>query len=263
MTNKYLGRDDAPIGSEVWQLLDQTLVRVARSSLSGRRLLQVEGPFGLSLRTIPLPDTGLSESLAVAGAIPLVLIHHSFTLSSRDLAGFERHPTVLNLEPLVGAVKACSQQEDEIIFSGTGTLPGLLTTSGTNSFTLSDWDRVGTAADDLTAAITVLDEAGAHGPYTLALPPSRFNRLFRLYEHGNLSEFGHLGTIVAGGIIKTPALDQAGVLLDAGDQCASVILGQDMTVGYVGPTGTDIEFSVSESLALMARRPASICVLKG
>jgi hypothetical protein len=35
-----------------------------------------------------------------------------------------------------------------------------------------------------------------------------------------------------------------------------------MTTGFVGPVGDSLEFSISESLALLVREPASICVLR-
>jgi uncharacterized linocin/CFP29 family protein len=47
----------------------------------------------------------------------------------------------------------------------------------------------------------------------------------------------------------------------SGRQYASIVLGQDMTLGYNVPVGENLEFSVSESLALLIREPKAICVL--
>ena len=52
------------------------------------------------------------------------------------------------------------------------------------------------------------------------------------------------------------------MLLASGLQYASIAIGQDMVVGFVGPKG-ELEFSISESLALRIRQPKSICVLEG
>jgi hypothetical protein len=41
------------------------------------------------------------------------------------------------------------------------------------------------------------------------------------------------------------------------------VLGQDMMIGFIGPSGGELEFSISESLALRVRQPKSICVLEG
>ena len=47
----------------------------------------------------------------------------------------------------------------------------------------------------------------------------------------------------------------------SGRQYASIVLGQDMTLGYNGPVGENLEFSVSERRALLIRDPRAIYVL--
>ena len=64
MSNKYLARSDAPFGDEIWSLLDSAMIDVARSQLAGRRMLGLEGPYGLGLKMIPSADKAL-ESLGV------------------------------------------------------------------------------------------------------------------------------------------------------------------------------------------------------
>jgi uncharacterized linocin/CFP29 family protein len=54
MTNKYLFRVDAPIEAGTWEILDQTMLEVAKSILSGRRILNIYGPYGLGLKAVPL-----------------------------------------------------------------------------------------------------------------------------------------------------------------------------------------------------------------
>jgi uncharacterized linocin/CFP29 family protein len=44
--NKYLGRGEAPVAYATWKYLDTCMISVARSRLSGRKLLEIEGPFG-------------------------------------------------------------------------------------------------------------------------------------------------------------------------------------------------------------------------
>ena len=46
-------------------------------------------------------------------------------------------------------------------------------------------------------------------------------------------------------------------------QFATIVVGQDMTVGFVGPAGDEIEFTISESLVPRIRRPQAVCILKG
>jgi uncharacterized linocin/CFP29 family protein len=153
--------------------------------------------------------------------------------------------------------------EDSLIFNGAQGVPGLLTVGGASEADLSTWDEVGQAADEIIQAITTLDNAGFHGPYSLALPPERYNLLFRLYPRGRFSEMEHIKTMVTDGVFKAPALESGGVLLASGRQYASLVLGQDMSIGFIGPTGEELEFSISESLAPLIRQPQAICVLKG
>ena len=262
MANKYLAREDAPFGAETWEVLDAAMMEAAESQLVGRRLLHIEGPFGLGLKVVPLQDAEVESGMIASPVIPLSLIQTTFTLGKRDLAAYERDGVSLDTTVVREAAIECARLEDTLVFKGAQGMPGLLTAEGSNKLNLSAWDEVGTAAEDFIKAVTTLDGAGFHGPYCLALAPSRYNLLFRRYPRGNFSEMEHVRTIVTEGVFKAPILDSGGVLLASGRQFASIVLGQDMTIGFVGPTGEEIEFSISESLALLIRQPQAICVLK-
>jgi uncharacterized linocin/CFP29 family protein len=96
----------------------------------------------------------------------------------------------------------------------------------------------------------------------MGLAPRRYNLLFRRYPQGEGTELGHLRTIVTGGICKAPVLKDGGVLLASGKQFAEIVLGQDMSVGFIGPAEENLEFSISESLVPVIHAPGAICVLK-
>jgi len=262
MTNKYLAREDAPFGSETWGVLDEAMTEAAKSQLVGRRLLHIEGPFGLGLKVVPLQDVEVESGLITSQVIPVSLIQTTFTLGKRDLASHERDGVALDTTAVMKAAIECARLEDGLIFNGTPGVPGLLTVDGSNSLSLSAWDEVGVAADDIIKAMTTLDGAGFHGPYCLALAPDRYNLLFRRYPRGNFSEMEHVKTMVTDGVFKAPNLESGGVLLASGRQYASIVLGQDMSIGFIGPVGDKLEFSISESLALLIRQPQAICVLE-
>jgi uncharacterized linocin/CFP29 family protein len=139
----------------------------------------------------------------------------------------------------------------------------LLNIPGNHSVKLSAWKKAGEAADDIIKALTELDSSGLHGPYSLALAPARYNLLYRRYPQGNQTEMAHLQSMVTEGIFKAPILKGGGLLLASGAPFASIVLGQDMSIGFVGPVGGEFEFSVSESLAVRVRQPRAICVLQG
>ncbi len=262
MTNKYLSRQDAPFDEEIWKMLDHTMVEAARSVLSARRLLDVEGPYGLGLKAVPLLDPESDSGPLVSPMLPLALISKTFTLGKRDLAVFEKNGGVLDTSPIARAAIECAKMEDDLVFKGMKDVPGLMTARGTGSVKLAAWSEIGTAADDIIKAVTSLDNAGFHGPYCLALEPGRYNMLFRRYQNGNMSELEHIKTIATGGVFKVPVLEGVGIVISAGRHNASIVLGQDMSIGFIGPAEDRLEFSLSESLAPYIRHPKAICVLK-
>lgn len=259
MDNKYLGREDAPVGEEIWKVLDATMTEAAKSVLAGRRLLYVEGPFGLGLKGVPLQDVKGESGLVTSSFVPVSLIHKSFVLSKRDIAASEREGLPLNIAPVAAAALDCAMLEDKIIFQGVQGSQGLLTAPGAGEIKLSAWKEVGKAADEVISALTMLDNAGFHGPYSLALSPSRYNLLLRRYPQGG-TELDQIRSMTDG-VFKAPVIDSGGVLLASGRQFAAIALGQDMSVGYIGPACENLEFSISESLVLLIRQPKAICVL--
>jgi uncharacterized linocin/CFP29 family protein len=261
MTNKYLSREDAPIEAGTWEILDRTMLEAAKSVLSGRRILHIEGPYGLGLKAVPLRDPEVEAAPVTSPVMPLALINKSFSMAKRDLAAFERDGIMLDTKLVATTAIECATLEDELVFQGTKEA-GLLTAKGCNQLKLSPWGEVGTAAEDIIKAVTALDGSGFHGPYCLALAPSRYNLLLRRYPNGNMSELEHVKTMVTEGVIKAPVMETGGILLASGRQYASIVLGQDMAVGFIGPAGERLEFSISESLTPYIRQPKALCLLK-
>jgi uncharacterized linocin/CFP29 family protein len=238
------------------------MLAAAKPVLAGRRILHVDGPYGLGLKAVPLSDPPVERTAITSGVLPLAYIHQSFMMSKRDLAAFEKDGVLLDTRGVAMAAIECATLEDSLVFQGTREAAGLMTVKGSNSVKLGVWGEVGGAAGDIIKAITVLDGAGFHGPYIMALAPARYNLLLRRYPNGNASELEHLKTAVTEGVFKAPALESGGILLASGRQYASIVVGQDMTVGFVGPVGERLEFTVSESLAPYIRQPKAICLLK-
>ncbi|MDD1717453.1 MAG: bacteriocin family protein [Methanoregulaceae archaeon] len=260
MDSVYLSRDDAPVSPALWDLLDRTMADAAKSVLAGRRLVHIEGPFGLGLKAVPLADCVVDGGLITSQAMPVSLVQTSFVVSKRDLAAYEQDGVYFPSEPVMCAAINAATREDEIIFNGTTGVNGLLNAEGVAGQNLGSWNTVGKAADEIIQSITRLDEAGFHGPYCLALSPARYNLLLRRYPQGG-TEIEHMRTIATDGVFKAPVLGSGGVILASGREYASIVIGQDMSIGFIGPVRETLEFSISESLALIIRQPESICAL--
>jgi len=270
MAENYLNRSDAPFGDKVWEAIDYAVVEAARSQLSARRLLHTLGPEGTGLKTLPHRDVPVSgktvEGVTVESSclIPVPMIHSEFSLSVRDVAAFEQSGVPLDFDAIVRAALALARQEEQLVYDGLQAvnITGLLNTPGTRSVKLRPWNAVGDAVEDVIAAVTELDSAGFTGPYALALTPSSYNHLFRRYQYGDMTELDHVRQIVTDNIVKAPALPGGGVLVDTSGPFANIVLGQDMTASFVGPSAGRYEFSILESVALWIREPGAICVLK-
>jgi uncharacterized linocin/CFP29 family protein len=262
MANKFLLREDAHLENETWAAIDATVINAAKSILAGRRILAVEGPYGLGLKGIPMMDDHLEGGLISSSVVPVQYIQNSFLLAKRDIAAHERDGLPLDTCAVADAAIETARMEDNLIFHGAQNIAGLFTCEGTASSPVSSWDKVGNAAEDIIRAITRLDEGGFHGPYALALAPARYNLLLRRYPQSHGTELEHIRTMVTEGVVKAPILDKGGILLAPGPQFATIALGQDLAAGFIGPVEESLEFSISESLALVIRDPGSICVLK-
>lgn len=271
MSEKYLHRKDAPFGSEIWEKIDQTVVAAAKSQLCGRRILHVDGPYGLGLKALPSEDKQVSDEKATAEVsmyascpAPVMTIQSKFNLSARDIVAFEQTGVPLELGQAAKAAISCARQEDSLIFNGSTPLKldGLFTSDRAHVCKLKSWDQTGTAADDIIGAATLLDEAGFAGPYVLALTPKLYNLLLRRYPQAETTELEHIRQIATEGIIKAPAISNGGIFLNVGRQFVSIVLGQDLTTVFVGPCEAGYEFNIIETLALRLVCPGAICILQ-
>lgn len=213
------------------------------------------------MNAVPLQDNDEKNGLITSNFLQVPLIQSSFLLSKRELAAYEREGLPFDLTTVAEEAIAVATREDTLIYQGAQNLPGLLTAKGISEQKISSWEGVGTAAEDVIRAVTVFDEAGFHGPYALVLAPALYKQLYRRYPESALTELDHIRSIVTEGVFKAPVLESGGVLIASGRQYASIVIGQDMTVGFIGPVGGKLEFSVAESLTPWVRMPAAVCTL--
>ena len=118
-------------------------------------------------------DYAVEDGIIGSTAIPLTMIRTEFSLAKRDLAAYERDHLILDTTPVACAAMDAAAKEDRIILGLPG-IPGLLNAEGAGSLTLTKWDKIGTAADQIIDAVTKLDAAGFHGPYSMALAPAQY-----------------------------------------------------------------------------------------
>lgn len=263
-----LNRSLAPFSSDLWDHIDAAAVQAAKAVLTGRRFLEVEGPFGLGLTALEVGvdnfcrDPGEHEAAAIGSrALAVPMLRKSCRLSARRLAAYLDKGMPLNLTEIEDAAEAVARREEDIIYHGQPEfgLSGLLNADGRIELPRGDWGNLDTALNDVLAAVTALDDAGLHGPYALVLPPVHYNNLFRHYEHTDLLQVEHLKSVCTLGVYKT--LIDRPLVVDS--HAGRLIIGQDLRVGYSGSDGIHYLLFVCESLVLRLDEPGAVCVLAG
>ncbi|MHB1214060.1 MAG: family 1 encapsulin nanocompartment shell protein [Thiobacillus sp.] len=262
----HLNRQQAPFPDAIWALIDAAAIHAAKPLLTGRRFLEVEGPYGLGLTALEVGaddycrDPGEGEAGAILSrAVAVPMLRKSCRISARRLAAHLEKGLPLNLTEVADAAEAVARREEEFLYVGQADfgLEGLLTARGHREVQGADWSSLDFALNNVLAAITTLDKAGFHGPYAFALPPAQYNNLFRHYEHTDLLQIEHLKSLCTLGVYKA-AVDRP-VVVDG--HAGALVLGQDFQVGYAGSDGIHYQLFVCESVVLRLDEPEAICVL--
>ena len=256
----------APESPELLDKIEEAAVSAARVILSGRRIIDVEGPYGLGLTAVEVGNDDLCRqpgpeeaSAVLSHALSLPMIYRRFSLSRRRIAAFREMGQPLNLKVVEDAAQAVAMREEEFIYHGQPDfhLHGLLTAAGRNTLQGGDWGSVDQVLDNVIAAVNTLDSKGYRGPYGLALAPALYNNLFRRYPGSDLLQIEHLKRLCTRGIVK--AQIEGGVLV--AKDVGSIVLGQDLQIAYLTSDAAHENFAVSESLVLKIEAPDAICTI--
>ncbi len=271
----YLNRTAAPFSKKVWEAIDGAVVRAATRRLTGRRFIEIDGPFGIGTRTAAFgtdrtvaeseTEDGLRRAAVFAdGAAPIPLVQERFVLDVRGVEAYDKLDQPLNSRNAAIAGEAVANREEELIFYRSEALgvSGLLTVKGSRSVALSSWDEPEVAFRDILAAIEQLDAGGHVGPYALALSPRRHGLLHQIYPGRDTILADHVAKVVTAGIFKAPALRAGGALVETTRRNMALVLGQDLLTSFEVLEGPYYRFAASESLSLVIRFPSAICVLE-
>lgn len=266
---QYLNREQANFPEGIWDRIDEAAAQAARDLLTGRRFLELEGPYGIGLTAIEVgEDNFCRESKAkeaaaaiTSRAISIPMLRKGCQLSIRRVAAYQHMGQPLDLRPVEDAAEAVARREEELIYYGQADfgLEGLLTADGRHEVIAGDWSKVEQALNDVLNAVDLLDGSGFHGPYALALSPIQFNQLFRRYEGTDMLQLEHLRRLCELGVYKAP-IARAAVLLDG--HVGKLVLGQDIQAGFSSNDGIYYHLFVSESIVLRLEEPEAVCTLK-
>ncbi len=264
----HLFRSKAPISEEAWAEIDEEARTSLKELLAARRIVDVAGPHGWSYSSEPTgrvaavePPSGLEVQARVRQVQPLVELRTPFTLSRTELDAIDRGACDADLDPVRFAARRAAMAEDRAVFHGyaAGGITGLTEASPHESVIISsDYDAYPSFVATATARLKL---AGVTGPYAIALGPRCYTGVIEQSEMGGYPVLEHLRLILGGPVVFAPGVDGAVVVsLRGGD--FELVLGQDLSIGYLDHDVDSVELYLEESFTLKVCAPEAAIYLK-
>lgn len=276
----YLNREDAPLTSEEWERLDNTVISTARKHLVGRRFIPVFGPFGVGMQTIQhdvftgtnatcINMTGECDEEPLGSGKRdyrrLPILHKDFQIHWRDIESSHQFNVPFDCSLAAAAAFFVANAEDNLIFNGNSDLnvEGLLNAKGRNSISKGNWGDPGSIFDDVVQASEKLAEDGFYQPYALILSPKAYALANRVYANTGVLELEQIEKIADGGVFRSSILTgEQAVLISTGAQNMDLAISQDLTTAYLDVENMNHLFRVMEILTLRIKRPGAICTFE-
>jgi uncharacterized linocin/CFP29 family protein len=247
-----LHRELAPVSDEAWAQIEQEAARTFKRHLAGRRLVDVHGPAGLGFSAV---GTGRVSDIGPPGegmiarqrqVAQIVELRAPFSLSRQEIDDVERGAQDSDWQPVKDAARQVAFAEDGAIFEGypAAGIGGIRHGSSNPAVNLPADVREYPAA--IATALSELRVAGVDGPYSVALSADAYTAVSETSDHG-YPVIQHIKRLLTGEIVWAPAITGAFALTTRGGDF-SLQLGQDLAVGYLSHTGTEVRLYLQESL---------------
>jgi uncharacterized linocin/CFP29 family protein len=250
-----LHRELAPVSDEAWTQIEQEAARTFKRHLAGRRVVDVDGPSGLAfsavgtgrVRGIDPPGEGVQARLRQV--VPLVELRAAFSLDRGEIDDVARGAQDADWQPVKDAARQIAYAEDGAIFEGYAAagIDGIRQGSS-NPPVILPTDVKGYPAA-IAQALSQLRVAGVDGPYSVLLSADAYTEVSETSDHG-YPIIEHLKRQLSGDIIWAPAISGAIVLTTRGGDF-SLHLGEDLAIGYLSHTATEVSLYLQETLAFM------------
>jgi uncharacterized linocin/CFP29 family protein len=247
-----LHRELAPVSEAAWAQIGEEAERTLKRHLAGRRVVDVHGPdgYGLSavttghVRNIDPPGDGVQARQRQA--LTLVELRVPFVLDRQQIDDVERGSQDPDWQPVKDAARQIAFAEDRAIFDGypAAGIEGIRPGASNPALTLPADVREYPAA--ISKALGQLREAGVEGPYAVLLSADAYVAVSETSDHG-YPVIEHIKRLLSGDIVWAPAISGAAVLSTRGGDF-SLHLGQDVSIGYLSHTGTEVHLYLQETL---------------
>lgn len=243
----------APIPAEAWDELNNRAALALESVLSARKVLSVQGPFGVDKQVVTTGRLVMNKAEAnqpvksgTYESKSLIETRNTFELSRWELDNILRGTRDIHLDPLDQAAKESALFEEKSLFHGhkEGKIDGLL----------KDATRFATLPSDSAGILKTIAEGVLHLEKNLAVSPfdlvvSEKLDLALNQIHGSKLLRELVEKVIGGQIVRSQVLEGA-LLLPSRHPDLELVIGQDYTLGYESHDAQTIRFFLMNSFTL-------------
>lgn len=258
-----LKRELAPIVDEAWSAIDDEARTALKTTLSARKFVDVDGPYGWDYTAagagrLDLPGAANAEGIrfGVYRVQPLLEFRTTFELNIWELDNIKRGADDVNLEPVTQAAERAAHFEDNVVFQGMkqdAGIVGLQEAASDEHETIALGQSQRDALDAISRAILTLQDAAVEGPYCMVAGPDVWRQLASFAEGYPL--YRHVERLIEGPVIYSPAVQGAYLISQRGGDL-QLILGQDFSIGYESHTSEAVKLFLTESFTFRILDPA-------
>lgn len=246
-----LHRELAPISNAAWDQIDEEATRTLKRYLAARRVVDVPEPKGFALAAVgtghvePLAGLGDGVQAVRRAANALAELRVPFKLARQAIDDVERGATDSDWSAVKEAARKIAYAEDRAVFDGWAAagIGGIRPGASNPAVTLPAAPMGYPAA--VAQAVNQLRLAGVNGPYRMVLGADPFMAISGGSEEG-YPVLQHIQRLVDGEIVWAPAIAGGLVLTTRGGDF-ELDIGQDLSIGYLGHTPTEVELYLQES----------------
>ena len=262
----HLLRELAPITDDAWSEIDDEAARALKNFLTGRRLVDFEGPLGWDAAAV---TTGRREPVeipvgnvysAARQSKPLVELRAEFTLSREELDAIERGAKDADLDPVVDAARRIALAEDTLVIEGCEAVDIDGIAAGSEHPVIEIGKDYNEFPTYVVQAVGMLRAAGVEGPYAVSLGPVCYKGVTESTEMGN-PILDHLRLITGGPVFWAPGVNGTLVSsLRGGDY--RLIVGEDLSLGYSHADAESVHLYLEETVTFSNDSPEAAVALR-
>src|SRR5277367_2318432 len=250
-----LHRELAPISNAAWAQIEEEASRTIKRYLTGRRVVDVQGPSGVAtpaigtghLRNVAAPNDGILARQREVKA--LVELRVPFELERQQIDDVERGANDSDWQPGKDAAKKIAFAEDGAIFEGyeAGGIQGIRQGASNPPVTLPT--DVANYPDAIAHALSELRLVGVNGPYSVLLGAEPYTAVAEATDRG-YPVLQHIYRLVETDIIWAPAIPGGFVLTTRGGDF-DLHIGQDFSIGYLSHTDAAVHLYLQETFTFL------------